>query len=207
MCRKPKSTSTKTSRINVNSIDEKTTENSVDANLNINYNPECESDYISLDDNMMAGIASKILKVEPKNKTLQIGNKGVGLLIESGSACSILNESLATEVINNSSLLRWLTTAPSKELKTFANEPIPVIGLMQTPVESNGRRIEDAELVVVRDSRKPLNGRHLFDALGISVTQTPNSFEGSMININTQCPFKKRIANPFPQLFTRIGRS
>ena len=81
------------------------------------------------------------------------------------SVCTTLNESPATEVINKSTLSRWLTTAPSQESKTFANEPIPVIGMMQTPVESNGWRIEDAELVVVRDVLKPLIGRDLLEAL------------------------------------------
>ena len=107
---------------------------------------------------MVASIASNTIQIEPKNTTLQIGNTKVGLLIDSGSVCSFLNESLATEVVNNSTLARWLTTAPAQELKTFANGPIPVIGMMQAPIESNGWRIEDAELVVVKDGLKPLIG-------------------------------------------------
>ena len=31
-----------------------------------------------------------------------------------------------------------LTMVPRKELKTLAKEPIPIIGMMQTPVESTG---------------------------------------------------------------------
>ena len=101
-----------------------------------------------------------------------------------------------------------MMTVPPRELKTFANEPIKVMGMIQTPIASNGWRIEDAEFVVVRDGLKPLLGRDLFDALGISVTQTPNSIEGSMVNaITPQCPFKTRIAKQFPQLISRIGRS
>ena len=122
--------------------------------------------------------------------------------------CSILNESPATEVVNNSTLARWLTKAPTKELKTFANEPILVIGMMQAPIESNGWRIEDAEIVVVKDGLKPMNGRYSFEILGISITQTHCSNESSMVNtITTQCPFKTPIANQFPQLISRIGRS
>ena len=80
--------------------------------------------------------------------------------------------------------------------------------MIQAPIASNGWRIEDAEFVVVRDGLKPLIGRDLFDALGISVTQTPNSNEGSMVNaITPQCPFKTRIAKQFPQLISRIWRS
>ena len=113
--------------------------------------------------------------------------------------CSILNESLATEIINNSTL----ATAPAQEIKAIANEPIPIIQMMQTPVESNGWRIEDADFVIVRDGLKPLIGRDLFEVLGISITLTLSSDEGSMVNtITTQCPFKT-----FPQFISRISRS
>ena len=79
--------------------------------------------------------------------------------------------------------------------------------MIQAPIASNGWRLEEAEFVVVRDGLKPLVGRDLFDALGISVTQIPKH-EGSMVNtITSQCPFKTRIAQQFPQLITRIGRS
>ena len=156
---------------------------------------------------MVASIASTTAEIEPKNTALQIGNKKVGLLIDSGSVCSILNESLATEIIKNSTIAQWLTTLPAQELKTFANEPIPIIGMMQTPVESNEWRIEDAEFVVIRDGLKPFIGRDLFEVLGISITQTHCLDEGSMVNtVNTQCPIKTRITSQFPQLISRTGR-
>ena len=130
--------------------------------------PQCGSDYYSSDDNMVASIASTTVQIEPKNTILQIGNTRVGFLIESGTVCSILNESLTTEVINNSTLARSLTTVPAQELKTFAKEPIPIIGMMQTPVDRKGWRIEVAEFVVVKDGLKPLIGRYLFEVLDIS---------------------------------------
>ena len=59
-----------------------------------------------------------------------------------------------------------------------------------------------------RNGLKPLIGRDLFEVLGISITQTLCSNEGKMVNtITTQCPFTTRIANQFPQLISRIGRS
>ena len=62
--------------------------------------------------------------------------------------------------------------------------------------------------MVAKDGLKPLICRDLFEALGISITQTLSPNEGSMVNtITTQCPFKARIANQFPQLNSRIGRS
>ena len=175
---------------------------------NTDYNPQGASDYYSSEDNMVASIASNTIQIDPKNTTLQIGNTQVGLLVVSSSVCSILNESVATEVVNNSTLARWLTTAPAQELKTFANEPMPVIGMMQALIDCNGWRIEDAEFVVVKDGLKPLIGRDLFEALGISIIQTLSSNEGSMVNtITTQCPFKTRIANQFPHFISRLGRT
>ena len=54
----------------------------------MNYNPEYKSKYGSSDDNMVASIASTILRIEPKNITLENGNTSVlklGPLIASGS--------------------------------------------------------------------------------------------------------------------------
>ena len=112
------------------------------------------------------------------------------------------------EVVNNSTLARWLTTAPAQELKTFANEAKPVIGMIQAPIESNGWRNEDDEFVVVKDGLKPLIGRDLFEVLVVAITQILCSDEGSMVNtITNQCPYKTRIANQYPQPISRIGRS
>ena len=89
--------------------------------------------------------------------TRQIENTKVAPLIDSGSICSILGKSLATEIFSNSFLAQLLITKTAKYLKTFVNMTIPVNGMMQTPVASIGGRIEDAEFVAVRDGLKPLN--------------------------------------------------
>ena len=83
-CGNPKSSSTKPTRPNVNSIEENIPEQSVNAIQNANNNPQCESDYDSLDDNRLASIASRTVQIEPKKTILQIGNTKVGLLIDSG---------------------------------------------------------------------------------------------------------------------------
>ena len=82
---------------------------------------------------MVAIIASSSVQIEPESTILQFGNMKIGLLIDSGRVCSILNESLATEVIKNSTLARRPTRAPAQALKSFANEPKPVIAMMQAP--------------------------------------------------------------------------
>ena len=67
VCRKPKSSSTKPNCPKVNSIEENTTEKSVNVIQNANYIPQCRSDYDSADDNMVASIASTTVQIEPKN--------------------------------------------------------------------------------------------------------------------------------------------
>ena len=69
--RKPKSSSKKPTRFNVNSIEETTTDQSVNVIQNADYNPQCESDYDSSDDNMVGSIASNTIQIEPKNTSLQ----------------------------------------------------------------------------------------------------------------------------------------
>ena len=83
----------------------------------MNYNPECKSDYESSDDNIVASIASNTFQFDPKKTTPEFGNTKLGLLIDSGSVCNIMNESLVTKSINILFLARWLTTAPAKILK------------------------------------------------------------------------------------------
>ena len=69
---------------------------------------------------------------------------------------------------------------------------------MQTPVESNGWRIEEAEFVVVRDGLKSLKGRYLFDAVGISVNQTLSSIDVIWSTKPLFCaPFKLKQQNNF----------
>ena len=85
VCRKPKSSFNEPTRLNVNSIEESTTNQSVTAIQNSDYNPQCESEYDSSDDNIVAGFASNTIQIEPKNTTLQIGSTQVGLLVDSGS--------------------------------------------------------------------------------------------------------------------------
>ena len=71
-CRKPKFTITKIVRPNEISIDNNTTDNSVDAVLNSEHNPECKSNYDSSGDNMLASIASNTLHNSPKKTKLEI---------------------------------------------------------------------------------------------------------------------------------------
>ena len=67
-----------------------------------------ELDYSSGDNNTVAVIENVVEKVEPLNMPVKIGNINTTLLVDSGSACSILNRSLASQVVQSSPRLFWI---------------------------------------------------------------------------------------------------
>ena len=60
-----------------------------------------ESDYSSQEDNMFALIQNDIAKIDPINKPLKTANISATLLVDYSSARSILNRSLASQVVKN----------------------------------------------------------------------------------------------------------
>ena len=97
-----------------------------------------ESDYSSGDDNTVALIENEIEKIEPPNMPIKIDNISTTLLVDSGSACSVLNRSLTSQVVNSSPRAFWIHEKTSPQLRTFLNEPIHIEGKIQSPIKSNG---------------------------------------------------------------------
>ena len=124
------------------------------------------------DDNTIAVIQNAVEKVEPLNMPIKIGNINTTLFVDSGSACSILNRSLASQVVRNSPRAFWINEKVSPQLRTFSNEPIQVEGKIQSPITSKGWTCDSATFTVVADGLKYLIGRDLFDQLGLAVTQS-----------------------------------
>ena len=166
-----------------------------------------ESDYSSgEEDNTVAMIETAVEKVEPLNMPLKIGNVNTTLLVDSGSACSILNRSLASQVIKSSPRAFWIHESTPPHLRTFSNEPIQVEGKIQAPVTSEGWACDTATFTVVADGLKSLIGLDLFDQLGLGVTQS-TFLKGNSVNNIASLEFKEQIAKTFPGLVSRIGRS
>ena len=131
-----------------------------------------ESDYSSEKDTMVAVIENAVEKVQPLNMPIKTGNITTTLLLGSGSACSILNHSLASKVVQSSPRAFQISEKVFLQLRTFSNEPIHVEGKIQTPITSNGWTFDSAILTVVADGLKSLIGRDLFDQLGLAVKQS-----------------------------------
>ena len=122
-----------------------------------------KSEYSSGEDNMVAVIENAVDKVEPLNMPIKIGNINTTLLVHSGGACSILNRSVASQVVQGNPRAFLISEKTSPQLRTFSNEPIQVERKIQCPITSNGWTCDSAKFTVVADGLKSLIGRDLFD--------------------------------------------
>ena len=91
-------------------------------------------------------------------------------------------------------------------MKTFSNEPIHRLGILQTSIQSNNWYANPIEIQVVTDGHRPLLGRDLFPVLGLSIQQSDNQTTINQVE-QEYCPIKKQIATDFPDLISRIGKS
>ena len=97
-----------------------------------------ESDYSSGVDRTVALIENDIEEIEPLNMPIKTGNINTTLLVDSGSACSILNRSLASQVVKSNPRAFWIHEKTSPQLKTFSNEPIHIEDKLQSPITRTG---------------------------------------------------------------------
>ena len=134
------------------------------------------------------------------------GNTATNVLVDSGSVCTIINETLANSINSRDSNSRWIREAVLKQLKVFSNELIQTLGILQTSIQSNNWYANPSEIQVVTDGHCSLLGKDLFPALGLSIQQSnsPNT-----INQVEQeyCPINNQIATDFPDLTSRIDKS
>ena len=137
---------------------------------------------------------------------IKIGNINTTLFVDSGSACSILNRSLASQVVQGSLRAFWISQKTSPQLRTFSNETIKVKGKIQCPITSSGWTCDSATFTVIADGLKSLIGRDLFDQFGLAVTQSISQ-KGNRVNNISSPEFKEQIAKTFPELISHIGRS
>ena len=134
------------------------------------------------------------------------GNTATNVLVDSGSVCTIINESLADSIFSQDPNSKCIREANPKQLKFFTNEPIQRLGILQTSIQSNNWYANPIDIQVVTDGHRSLLGRDLFPALGLSIHQSNNQRTVNQID-QEYCPIKKQIATDFPDLISRIGKS
>ena len=109
-------------------------------------------------------------------------------LVDSGSACSILNRSLASQVFQSSPHAFWISERRPRNLDLSRMNQYR--SKIQSPTTSNGWTCDSAIISVVDDGLKPLIGRDLFDQLGLAVTQSTSHKGNCVNNISSSPEFK-----------------
>ena len=219
VCRKPKQPSKQKPRVNYvdDSVSEAATVGtSATAAEQVNniskllqqksiYDANYDSDYDDYNDNCVAAISIKndTREVEPVNLGICVGNTYTKALVDSGSVCTIVNKSLADTVVSDCNESYWVQSPEIHDLKTFSNDIIKIVGVINTSIKCNDWIATGADVTVVEDGHRPIIGRDLFPKLGFSVIQLKQ-----VVNIDqNQCPIKRQISFDFPDLITRVGKS
>ena len=217
--RKPKKSQGQTKnaqQTNVNQIDQFAEKSDDEESVNYItsyqqlYEQVYDSNYDSDSDDYVAVISSDLAhQLEPLSVEVQLGEIRALAMIDSGSAVNIITETLADQIIRTTKSAKWTDTKERRNLKTFSNEPIKVLGHLETKVTYSQWKDRAAMLTVVEDGHKNIIGRDLFTTLGLAVVQQQQPENGKCVNnINTStCKIKETIAMQFPHLVSRIGLS
>ena len=169
------------------------------------YDANYDSDYDDYNDNCVATISIKsdTREVEPVNLDICVGNTKTKALVDSGSVCTNIKKSLANTVVSECKESYWVQSPQIHDLKTFSNDIIKIVGVINTSIKCNDWIARGVDVTVVEDGHRPIIGRDLFSKLGFSLTLLKQ-----VANIDqNQSLIKKQIAFDFPGLITRIGKS
>ena len=210
--RKPKKSPGQTQKAqqpNVNQIDQSPEKSDDEESVNYItsyqqlYEQVYDSKYDSDSDDYVAVISSdSVHQLEPLNVEVQLGKVKALAMIDSGSAVSIITETLADKTLQTTKSAKWTDTKDRRNLKTFSNEPIKVLGHLETKITYNQWKDKAAVFTVVEDGHRNIIGRDFFTTLGLVVVQQQQPDNGKCVkNINTStCKIKETIATQFPHL-------
>ena len=136
------------------------------------YEQVYDSNYDSDSDDYVAVISSdSVHQLEPLNVEVQLGKVKALAMIDSGSAVSIITETLADKILQTTKSAKWTDTKDKRILKTFSNEPIKVLGQLETKITYNHWKDKAEVLTVVEYGHRNIIGRDLFTTLGLAVVQ------------------------------------
>ena len=128
------------------------------------YDANYDSDYDDYDGNYVAAISinSDTREVEPVNLDVCIGNTKTKALVDLGSVCTIINESLATTVVSECKESYSVQSPEMHDLKIFSNDLIKIIGVIKISIKCNDWVATDVDVTVVEDGHRRIIGRDLF---------------------------------------------
>ena len=155
----------KLKKTNVNQIDESREKSDHEESVNYItsyqqlYEQVYDSNYDSNSDDYVAPISSdSVHQLEPLNVKIQLGEIKTSVMIDSGSAVSTITRSLANKISRSTKSAKWTNATEKRNLKTFSNEPIKVLGHLETTVIYNQWKDTSAMLTVVDDGHKNIIG-------------------------------------------------
>ena len=136
------------------------------------YDANYDSEYGEFDDNCVATISNSdnIREVEPVNVNICTKNTETKALVDSGSICIIIKRSLANAVVLNIQENFWVQSPENHEPKTFSNELIKTIGVINTSEKFNDWAALNINGTVVEDGHRPIMGRDFLFQLGLTPT-------------------------------------
>ena len=116
------------------------------------YDANYDSDYDDYD-NCFATISinNDTREVEPVNLDICVGNTKTKALVDSGSVCTIINKSLANTVLSECKESFWVQSPEMHDLKTFSNDIIKIIGVINTSIKCNDWVATCVDVTVVED--------------------------------------------------------
>ena len=201
VCRKPKEpNSYPRPKPRVNNVEKDDQVEDVNQ-ISADFDPDLESNYSSDEDNCAAVVSSTDLtnSMTAINLPVIFGKTSTNDLVDSGIVCTIINGSLANSIIPHDSKSKWIRGANPKQMKTFSNEPIHTVGIIQTSIQSGNWHANAIEIPieVMTDGHCSLLGRDLFPALGLSIQQSNNQMIIDQVE-QEYCPIKKTDCNRFP---------
>ena len=123
-------------------------------------------------------------------------------MIDSGSVCSIINKTLANNILKRTPSARWIASTCEKDLTSHLNEPIKVLGKIAITVVYTDWICEDSCLKVLENGQKLIIGRYLFSSLRLTVVQQQIKRGKCVKNINNSaCKVKQEIASQISESY------
>ena len=217
-CHKPKKSQPqrpKPPQTNVNQIDTNTTK--CDDEKSVNYTTIYQQLYVQVynsnydtdSDDYVAAISSDYEnQLEPLNAKIKYGNvlNLASSMIDSSSVCSLITKTIAYKNLKTTPFATWIITKQDKDLITFSNEPIKVLGKLATTITYDDWTYEEACLTVVEDGHKLIIGRDVFTSLGLAVVQQQANRGKCVNNIdNSTCKIKRQSRRNFQILSPELA--
>ena len=138
------------------------------------YDANYDSDYDDFKDNCVAIISDSdsFREMEPVNMHIQFRSNETKALVASGRVCTITNKNLANAAVLNSKEIYSVQTLEFRDLKTFSNKLIKIIGVINTTLKCIDWVTTYVNVTVDEVCHRPTIGRDLFPQNGLSLTQS-----------------------------------